>query len=202
MSRPTLDQTFALITDLMLPFHQIQRDIELPHPLARAENDVEHSWSVALMACALAPAVDPGLNVGKIAQFAIVHDLVEVFAGDTSIFASTDDHATKADREHAALTKIRQRYAAFPWLAATVAEYEQKASPEARFVSAVDKLLALQIDYLDQGSYLKRKNITAAKYFQSLERPTQKGHLHPVIGDYYDQVLELIKAHPDFFAPA
>lgn len=202
MKRPTLDQLFALITELVLPFHQIERDIDLPLSPPRAENDVEHSWSVALMACALAPAIDPGLNVGKVAQFAIVHDLVEVFAGDTSIFAADDHHASKAEREHNALVTIRDRYAAFPWLAATIAEYEQKDAPEAKFVSAIDKFVALQIDYLDKGSYLKRNGVTAPKYFKSLQRPTQKGHLHPIVGGYYDQVLELIKAHPEFFAPA
>lgn len=199
---PTLDQLFTLITELMLPFHEIQRDIDLPLASPRAENDVEHSWSVTLMACALAPAVDPALDVGKIAQFAIVHDLVEVFAGDTSIFAHQSEHDSKAKRERQALDTIHQRFAAFPWLATTITEYEQKSTPEAKFVSAIDKLLALQIDYLDKGSYLGRKRITESKYFKSLERPTQKGHLHPAVGDYYDQVLELIKTDPDFFAPA
>ncbi|HEY2003784.1 MAG TPA: HD domain-containing protein [Candidatus Saccharimonadia bacterium] len=202
MSNPTHGQITALITEVLLPFHQIQRDNELPTTPLRPENDVEHSWSVAVLACSLAPQIDPVLNIGKIAQFAIVHDLVELFSGDTSIFAPPEQLATKAAREHAALQRIRRDYAAFPWLADTITEYEAKLTPEAKFVSAVDKYIALQYDYLDQAAYLRRRGVTKSQYHQCIAKPKQKGHLNPAIGEYYDQVLALLDAHPEYFYQA
>jgi 5'-deoxynucleotidase YfbR-like HD superfamily hydrolase len=88
MAKPTHTDIEQLIKTIILPFYHVKRDMPLPAGERRWENDAEHSWSVALLACALAPEVDPQLDLGKIAQYAIAHDLVEVYADDTSTFAT------------------------------------------------------------------------------------------------------------------
>jgi len=103
---PKLRELLELTTKLMLPFYQVERDLMLPIKPRRAENDVEHSWSVAFLACSLAPEIDKRLDLGKIAQFAIVHDVVEVFAGDTSPWHDQATRVSKDEREEKALQHI------------------------------------------------------------------------------------------------
>lgn len=107
------------------------------------ESDTDHTVMLGLIACAFA-AKHLDLNVGRIAQYALVHDLVEVYAGDTPTLRvlSDDDKRAKAAREEAAYLRIAEEFALrLPWLATTIADYELRRTPEARYVKAMDKLL-------------------------------------------------------------
>src|SRR5690349_17611888 len=106
-----------VLRELVLPFSLIERSVPLPVKGGyRNENNAEHSWTLALVASMLAPQLDPGLNVGKVCQYAVVHDLVEVYSGDTSIFGSQQEFQTQADRERKALEKIAKDFSHSPWL--------------------------------------------------------------------------------------
>lgn len=200
---PTTDQVVELVARLMLPFHEIKRQHKLPIGRRSRESDVEHSWTVSVLACALAPQISPHLDVGKIAQFALVHDLTEVYAGDTKIFSGLDTHrASKAERERDALYKLRQDYNAFPWLAGTIAEYESFESEEAKFVYAVDKYIAVVYDLLDHGAYLRQLGIDKPKYDEIMTTHRTKAHRHPGVGIYYDAVRKLIDEQPEFLQAA
>lgn len=197
------DQVLTLVSDLILPFHQIRRQHRLPVGDRPLENDVEHSWTVATLACALAPQIDPKLDLGQIAQFALVHDLVELHADDTKIFSATDEHqATKAEREAAALQRLKIDYAAFPWIARTIAAYESKSAPEAQYVYAIDKYIAVVYDLLDHGRYLAEIGIDKPKYDQIMSVHHTKAHTHPGVGQYYDEIRALIDQQPDFLKSA
>jgi putative hydrolase of HD superfamily len=199
MSRPTHQQVEKLIKHMVLPFCQIERDVPLPIKNRRWENDAEHSWSLALVACSLAPEVDPTLDVGKICQFATVHDLVEIHADDTSVFAKAEHLASKAEREAQALEKFKQDFSFLPWIIQTIEEYERKDTDEARFVYAVDKYIATMFDYIDQGQLFRERQVTLADYNHSMAAHRTKAHAHPVIAKYYDEVRALLDAHPEFF---
>ncbi|HEY1835677.1 MAG TPA: HD domain-containing protein [Candidatus Saccharimonadales bacterium] len=115
MNKISTDHILALVSDLLLPFHEIKRQHRLPVGGRRLENDVEHSWTVSVLACALAPQIDADLEIGKVAQFALVHDLVETFAGDTKHFTTSDSFRTsKKEHEYAALEQIKRDFSAFP----------------------------------------------------------------------------------------
>jgi putative hydrolase of HD superfamily len=199
MAQPTHDDIERLLKTIVLPFCHIERDIPLPHSTRRFENDAEHSWSVAFLACALAPQIDPRLDLGKIAQYAIAHDLVEVYADDTSTFADAAELATKEEREAAALKRISHEFAHFPWIVRTIEEYEQKATDEAKFVYALDKYIPIVYDYLDEGRLFRERKITLKEYNQALKTHRRKAQSHPVIGQYYDEVRALLDAHPEYF---
>ena len=124
MAKPTLDDLLDLVKQIVIPFYQVKRHSPIRAEDGRYENDAEHSWSVALVAAALAPLIDPKLDVGKICQFAIVHDLVEVHAGDTSNFAGEAVKAGKDARENEALAKLEKDLTALPWIPTTIKEYE------------------------------------------------------------------------------
>src|SRR3712207_5365806 len=99
----SLDDIKSLFHKIIIPFHTIERDTTLPLANHRSDNDAEHSWSLSLMAVALAPEINPQLDVGKISIFATVHDLVEIYAGDTSVWAEPALQDNKAQREKEAL---------------------------------------------------------------------------------------------------
>lgn len=199
MGKPDLSDLENLMTKLVFPFYLVERDAMPPIEPRRYENDVEHSWSVALLACSLAPEIDKKLDVGRIAQFAIVHDLVEIFAGDTSPWHGDTVRASKEEREERALKLIAKQFSAFPWIHQTIEDYESKASNEAKFVWAVDKVTILLLRYLDKGKYYVANGITKQLFDERLTSHRKKAHAHPIIGEYYEQLLDLFESHPEYF---
>jgi 5'-deoxynucleotidase YfbR-like HD superfamily hydrolase len=199
MAQPSVDDLQMLFRDIVLPFYQIDRATPLRFAPGTYENDAEHSWSLALMACALAPHIDKSLDVGRIAEFATVHDLVEVYAGDTSNFGNESDKASKDKREHAALRKIQTKLTAFPWISETIEQYEMQISEEAKFVKSVDKLITLLIDYLEGGLFYKENRITVAQWKRVLQKHREKASKHSGAFKYYDELWNLLLANPHFF---
>jgi 5'-deoxynucleotidase YfbR-like HD superfamily hydrolase len=125
---------------------------------ATPESDTDHTVMLSVVGCALASYVAPNLDPGQVAQFALVHDLVEVYAGDVNTFGPSADIARqgKAEREHAALERLAHEFGAtFPWVPARIAQYESRATPEARFVWAIDKLLPAVVNVTNGGSSIR-----------------------------------------------
>ncbi|HUB93773.1 MAG TPA: HD domain-containing protein [Verrucomicrobiae bacterium] len=199
MARPSISDLQTLLTEAVIPFYRIERSTPLRFAPGRHENDAEHSWSLALFACALASYVNPKMDVGKIAQFAIVHDLVEVHAGDTSNFAAESERATKDEREQIAFQRLQSDLAAFPWLLESIESYERQTSEEARFVKSIDKMLTLLIDYTEEGEFYKENHITIEQWRQKLQKQRAKASKHPGAFQYYDELWELLLANPHFF---
>jgi 5'-deoxynucleotidase YfbR-like HD superfamily hydrolase len=202
MPKPTHAHIERLLKSLILPFYHVKRDMPLPVGERRWENDAEHSWSLALLACSIAPEIDKSLDVGRICQFAVAHDLVEVYADDTSVFATDEKLASKAEREEKALGFIAKEFAHFPWIVQTIEEYERKDTAEAKFVYALDKYIAIAYDYIDEGKLFQERKVTLTDYNKSLETHRTKAHTHPDIAEYYDEVRALLDSHPEFFHPA
>jgi putative hydrolase of HD superfamily len=128
---------------LVLDFGQVERITRHPDGAAR-ETDTTHTVMLGLIGCALAREFFPALDLGLIAQFALVHDLVEVHAGDTPTLRmpSAEAKAEKQYREHAAYERISADFlSTLPWVPLTIRDYEGRREPEARFVKALDKLL-------------------------------------------------------------
>ena len=107
------------------------------------ESDTDHTVMLGLVACAFAERYLPALDRGKIAQYALVHDLPEVYAGDTPTLRalSGDAKKEKAQREADAMGRIMAEMAELPWVGLTLAHYEDRVDDEARYVKAMDKLL-------------------------------------------------------------
>lgn len=199
MAQASADDLLNLLGDIVLPFYQINRATPLRFAPGRTENDAEHSWSLSLVACALAPHVDAALDPGKIAQFATVHDLVEVYAGDTSNFADESEKAGKEGREQAALARLQQELTTFPWIVRSVEAYERQDSEEARFVKSVDKFMTLLFDYHGEGQFYKENRITVELWRAKLQKHREKAGRHPGAFKYYDELWEMLLANPQFF---
>ncbi len=200
--KPDFRDLERVMRELVLPFYATERAVPLLLDIGRRrENDAEHSWSLALIACMLAPHVDPSLDVGKICQFAVVHDLTEVHAGDTSAFASEQDHQTKEEREHLALQKISKEFAHFPWLVDMLGQYERQEVEEAKFVRSIDKLVPLFFDYINEGVYYRENKHTLEDFVAFMERPRQKAKIHAGAFEYHEEAMAMLLSRREFFHP-
>lgn len=122
----------------------------------RPETDTDHTVMLGIVACAYAARTAPHLDLGKIAQFSLVHDLVEAYSGDVlSLGIGASAREAKEHAEAQALRRIRAEFAALPWVATTIDEYESLASEEARFVKIVDKVLPKLTHLLNGGAALR-----------------------------------------------
>lgn len=201
MKQPTIEDIQRLVHKLVLPFYLIDRDmdIQLSETNNRKETDAEHAWSIAIVACSIAPLIDKKLDVGKIAQLAVVHDLVEIHAGDVSIWGTKDDLMHKEEREKEAFKKIAEEFSAFPWLIKNIEEYENKSSDEARYVYAVDKLVPFFFRILVKPKPFERMKITIQDFEKGIQASRSKAQSHPVIGEYFDEMLAVLIKHPEYF---
>lgn len=135
-------------------------------PLAaadRRENDAEHSWHLALMAAVLAEYADERIDVGHVIKLVVVHDLVEIYAGDTFLY---DDAmaASQAEREIAAAERL---FGLLPpdqaaWMRALWDEFEARQTPESRFAKAMDRLEPILLNWLARGGTWRAPGVTAA----------------------------------------
>jgi len=128
----------------------------------RAENDAEHSWHLCLCVIVLAEhANQPPLDVLRVLKMVIVHDLVEIDAGDTFAY-DTAAMAGQHEREARAADRI------FGLLPADQAqefralwdEFEEKQTPEAKFATAVDRFQPMLLNCLTQGAAWNRHGVT------------------------------------------
>lgn len=128
----------------------------------RDENDLEHSGQMALIAIYVVDAAKLNLNLEKVLLFSLAHDLVEAYAGDVPFHQVGGEAGAQAkhERETAALQRIAAEFPEHPMLATIIAEYEQRESPEAKFVYALDKLLPVLNIYLDNGRSWKRDGVS------------------------------------------
>lgn len=120
---------------------------------SRQENSAEHSWHIALMALVLAEHADEeDIDISKVVRQLLVHDLVEIYAGDTWLY----DEAAMADKEEKERASAQELFALLPSDQAEEfqmlwEEFETRKSPEAKFAAAVDAIQPL-INFLQVGA--------------------------------------------------
>lgn len=119
---------------------------------SRLENSAEHSWHLALAALSLGEYAPAGVDVGRVLQLVVVHDLVEIDAGDTFAY-DPEAHVTKEERERAAADRLfgllpPDQCATFR---ALWDEFEAHATSEARFANALDRFQALLLNSQSGG---------------------------------------------------
>jgi putative hydrolase of HD superfamily len=130
----------------------------------RRENSAEHSWHVAVMALLLAEYAEEKVDLLRVLQMLLIHDIVEIDAGDTYCYDETDS-LDKAAREKQAALRIfglppgeQGKELRVIW-----EEFEAGVSPEARFANAVDRLMPLLHNYYTQGKSWQAHGITKDK---------------------------------------
>lgn len=131
----------------------------------RAENSAEHSWHFALMVITLAEHSNhQPLDVLRVLKMALIHDLVEIDAGDTFAY-DVVNMATQHERESRAADRIfgllpPDQAAEFR---ALWDEFEEKKTPEAKFATACDRFHPMLLNCLTEGAAWKKHGVTQDK---------------------------------------
>lgn len=127
----------------------------------RRENDAEHSWYFAMAALVLAEHADAPIDVTRVVRMALLHDIVEVDAGDTFIY----DEAAKQGQHERELAAARRLFGMMPpdqgaECMALWEEFEARQTPESRFARALDRLVALILNYASDGKAWREHAVT------------------------------------------
>jgi putative hydrolase of HD superfamily len=132
---------------------------------SRYENDAEHSWHIAIMAMLLLEhAAEPGIDAFRVVKMLLIHDLVEIDAGDTFIY-DAEALAGKEERERAAAERVfgilpddqRDEFRAL-W-----DEFEAQKTPEARYGLAMDRLQPFLHNFATRGHAWNKYGVTRAQ---------------------------------------
>lgn len=185
------------LQQLLNQFQTVEREVAIPGN-DRGENDIEHSYGLAMIAWYLAPHF-PDLNADKLIRLSLAHDMVEVHAGDTPAFSEQAHIDAKPEREEAALKQLKKDWADFPQMLEAIDEYKHKSSDEARFIYALDKILPALLVYLKQGKEWHASKVTIEKFQIEKERKIPPDS--PIF-PLYQALLELVKTHPEYFHKA
>ncbi|TXG99752.1 MAG: HD domain-containing protein [Candidatus Moraniibacteriota bacterium] len=178
-------------TKLLDEFRAVERVVRVTGQ-ARYENDTEHSYNLAMLAWYLVSSTKINLDQDKVIRYALVHDFLEVYAGDTYIYSENAALlASKHAREAAAIVKLRETLAEFPDLHATIDAYESRKDAESRFVYALDKIEPILHMYLDGGRTWKEEKVDLGKLYESKR---DKVALSPEVKSYFDELMTLLQS--------
>jgi putative hydrolase of HD superfamily len=149
------------IASLILDFGKVDRQT-LHQDGVRAETDTDHTVMLGVLGASIAHKLYPDLDLGLVTQFALVHDLVEVHAGDTDTLRGVSDEFFKAKekRELEALHKIKAELGVeFRWIHETIEKYEKLDTKEARFIKVLDKIMPKLTVVLNKAASINKREI-------------------------------------------
>lgn len=153
----------------------------------RAENDAEHSWHLAMMALVLHEYANEPVDLQKVLATVLIHDIVEIDAGDTYAYDDAGN-ATKAAREQKAADRLfgmlpdeQGAYYRKLW-----EDFEAQSTPEARFALSLDRIQPLTLNYCKHGASWKTHDIQSAQVKQRMQ-PVYDGS--QVLGEYASEII-------------
>lgn len=154
----------------------------------RQENTAEHSWHFAVAAMTLAPYADDGVDMTRVTQMALIHDIVEIDAGDVLVYDLAGREAVHALEAKAAqrlfglLPAPQRRQFHELWL-----EYEAGETPSARFALMIDRLMPVLMNLHNQGQSWVENGITLD---QVLTRNAFIAEVYPALWTHLSQHLQ------------
>lgn len=151
---------------------------------SRRENDAEHSWHLAMMALLLRQYADEAVSVGRVVHMLLIHDIVEIDAGDTFLY---DDNG-KADQEEREQLAAERLFNLLPNDQAARFrkmwdEFEAHKTPDAKFARAMDRLQPFLHNVLTNGNMWAEHGITSKDVLERMS----------VIGEGSTQLHQLVK---------
>lgn len=155
---------------------------------SRTENDAEHSWHLAVMALLLSEYCDEEIDVSRVVKMVLIHDIVEIDAGDTFCY----DYKAGEDKEEREQKAADRLFGLLPddqsvefrqlW-----EEFEERITPESRFAAALDRLQPLLHNYMTQGGTWRMYDITMDMV---MKRAQPIEEISADLWDYTKKILE------------
>lgn len=155
----------------------------------RKENDAEHSWHLALMVCILSEYSNEKIDIAKTMFMVLIHDIVEIDAGDTYAYDEVAN-LSKRDRELKAAARI---FGMLPEEQAVYArslwdEFEEGITPEAKFANTLDKVQPLMLNSSTNGKAWREHGV---KLSQVLKRNEHTGDGSKELWEYaYNLIMD------------
>jgi len=158
---------------------------------SRRENTAEHSWHLGIAAMVFAAHSTEPVDVGRAVCMALVHDIVEIDAGDTFAYDTTEAAATKRAREEAAADRL------FGLLPPAMGahfrelwdEYEAGDTAEARYVMAVDRVAPMLLNLAEGASAWREHGISRSRVVQRNGK-----HVQPSLPDLWAEAVARLDA--------
>lgn len=171
------------------------------------ERNGEHSFQLGFMAKQINKRAGLGLDNAVLGDMADAHDLVETYAGDTpmfpNVFVGVDDQPNPEDkkaREEAAYVRIKEEFGEmFPFVE-DIRTYLDQANPEAVFLSALEKLIAVMNIFQDDG---RSWRLLCVPIDEADRRHRERASKHEAVKEWYEEVIKLVWAdaerRPNFY---
>lgn len=178
----------------------VYRQTTVPSDSSRQENSAEHSWHAAMMAMIFQSYATEEIDINRVTKMLLIHDVVEIYAGDTFAFA---DQAILDAQEAKEIEALNKLFALLPEDEAQEYidlwhEYENVETADGRFAKAIDCLQPFVTNINNEGaSWKKHTHVTREKV---LERNLHLKELAPKLWDYVN--YELDKAVKTGWLPA
>ncbi len=155
---------------------------------SRRENDAEHSWHLALMAIILSEYANHDMDVLRVMKMVVIHDLIEIDAGDTFAY-DVKGHEDKLEREIQAAERLfnllPEDQAAS--IRALWDEFEERKTQEAKFAVALDRLQPVLLNFFQGGKAWKENGITKS---QVLNRNKQTVQGSKAIWEFIQYIID------------
>ncbi len=137
---------------------------------SRRENDAEHSWNLAMLAMLFEEYSTEKVDLEKVLKIALVHDLIEVYAGDTFAYdvKGNEDKLQReiesADKLFGILDPIQGAEIRALW-----DEFEAKETPESKYANAIDRIQPLINNYMTNGHTWKEGDVHAPQIYKRMD---------------------------------
>ncbi|NOH23885.1 HD domain-containing protein [Vibrio europaeus] len=155
-----LEKQLALLMELD-QLKSVLRRTRVKSAEGRLENSAEHSWHVALMAILMEEHANEPVNIARVVKMLLLHDVVEIDAGDTFVY----DVAATAEQEQKELDAAHRLFGMLPeeqgqsllqlWL-----EFESAQTADAKFAKALDRIIPMLLNYHNQGQSWQEHGVT------------------------------------------
>ncbi|UUM31634.1 HD domain-containing protein [Vibrio japonicus] len=158
MSR--LEQQLSLLIELD-QLKSVLRRSRVKSADGRLENSAEHSWHVALMAILMEEHANEPVNIARVVKMLLLHDIVEIDAGDTFVY----DTSAAKEQEQKELEAAKRLFGMLPEdqgqaLFELWTEFENAQSADAKFAKALDRLIPMLLNYHNNGQSWKENGVT------------------------------------------
>ena len=184
-----LEQQLAFIIEID-KLKAVYRQTTVKEDKDRQENSAEHSWHITLIAQLLKDYAAQPIDITRVVKMLLIHDIIEIDAGDLFAFAETKDHQLQALKEEQAAQRLfgllpeaqHQEYKSL-WL-----EFEQAESHDAQFAKGMDRVLPLVQNMNNEGGSWAKHGISQS---QVLARNSYLEKSAPKLWQYVVQQTEL-----------
>ena len=155
-------------SDFILEIDQLKEVFRRSYLLnqSRKENTAEHSWHVSMMALLFEEFFEENVDISRVVKMLLIHDIVEIDAGDTYIYDNKAQDVKSTNEQKAAkrifglLPEDQEQDLLQLWQ-----EYEKGQTPEARYAYCMDRIIPLMHNYYTQGRSWQEHGIVAAQVY-------------------------------------